>query len=64
MKARHERIGEARSTRFNIPVQNGSRLRRMLRSFIAPPTRIHRYRNLSAGMLEHMLGKLESERCK
>ena len=64
MKTRHERIGEARTARFNIPVQNGSKLRRMLRSLIAPPTRIHRYRVLSAGMLEDTLDRLDSERCK
>ena len=64
MKARHERIGEARTARFNIPVQNGSKLRRMLSSLIAPPTRIHRYRNLSAEILEDTLEKLDAKPCR
>ena len=64
MKARHEHIGEARTARFNIPVHGGSKLRRMLASLIAPPTRIHRYRNLSAGMLENTLEKLDGKPCR
>ena len=64
MKARHEHIDEARTARFNIPVQGGSKLRRMLASIIAPPTRIHRYRNLSAGMLEDTLEKLDGKPCR
>jgi hypothetical protein len=64
MKARHERIGEARTARFNIPVQNGSKLRRMLSSLLAPPTRIHRYRNLSAVILEDTLEKLDARPCR
>jgi CubicO group peptidase (beta-lactamase class C family) len=64
MKARHEHLGEARTARFNIPVQNGSKLRRMLSSLIAPPTRIHRYRNLSAEILEDALEKLDGKPCR
>ena len=64
MKARHERIGEARTARFNIPVYSGSKFRRMLSSLIASPTRIHRYRNLSAEMLEDTLEKLDAKPCR
>ena len=64
MKARHDGIGEARTARFNIPVKNGSKLLRMLSSLIAPPARIHRYRNLSAEILEDTLEKLDGKPCR
>ena len=63
MKARHQCRGEARTARFNLPVRRSSKFRRLLASLVAPPTRVHRYRNLSAGMLEDTLEKLDGKRC-
>lgn len=63
MKACHQCAREARTARFNLPVCRRSLFRRLFDSLIAPPTRLHRYRSLSVGMLEETLEKLEGKRC-
>ncbi len=63
MKARQKCTSEGRTGRFNLPVSRDSNLRRLFASLIAPPTRVHRYRNLSAELLEDTLEKLDGKRC-
>ena len=63
MKARHQCTREGRTARFNLPVCHHSRFRRLLEPFIAPPTRLHRYRTMSVRMLENMLERMDDGRC-
>ena len=63
MKARQKCTSEGRTERFNLPVCRDSKLRRLFASLIAPPIRVHRYRNLSAEILEDTLKKLDGKRC-
>ena len=63
MKARHEFTSEGRTERFNLPVSRDSKLLRLFGSLIAPPTRVHRYRNLSAEILEDTLENLDGKPC-
>ena len=63
MKARHEFTSEGRTERFNLPVSRDSKLWRLFGSLIAPPTRVHRYRNLSAEILEDALENLDGKPC-
>ena len=63
MKARHQCSREGRTPRFNLPVCRHSPFRRLLNSFMAPPTRLHRYRDMTRKILEHELDKLDGGRC-
>lgn len=63
MKARHQCI-EGRTARFNLPVCRRSKLRRLLDLLLAPPVRLHRYRNLTTRMLEDTLDKMDRGQCK
>ena len=54
---------EGRTERFNLPLCRHSTFRRLLASFLAPPTRLHRYRNLSTRMLESTLDEKDCGRC-
>lgn len=62
MKARHQCI-EGRTARFNLPVCRRPRLRRLLDLLLAPPMRVHRYRNLTTKMVETTLDDLDRGRC-
>lgn len=55
---------EVRTARFNFPVSYRSLPRRLLDRLVAPSLRLHRYRNLSARVLEDSLYNLDSRRCK
>jgi hypothetical protein len=63
MKTRYQCTQEDRTARFNLPVRRCSKLRPLLELFLAPPTRLHRYRNLSKRMLEHTLEQTGRGRC-
>jgi hypothetical protein len=63
MKANHHCTHEARTARFNLPVCRRSAFRRLLKPLLAPPTRLHRYRNLSTKMLENALDELDHKPC-
>jgi len=63
MKAHHQCTREGRTPRFNLPVCRHSAFRRLLEPFIAPPTRLHRYRTMSVRMLENTLDKIDDGRC-
>jgi len=64
MRARHQYEKEIRTARFNLPVCRRSTFRRLLDTFLAPPTHLHRYRNLSTRMLENTLDEVDCGRCK
>ncbi|MDJ0751446.1 MAG: hypothetical protein QNJ11_18320 [Woeseiaceae bacterium] len=55
---------EVRTARFNFPVSYRSLPRRLLDRLVAPSLRLHRYRNLSARMLQDSLDKMDSRQCK
>ncbi len=63
MKAPHQCTREGRTERFNLPVCRHSTFRRLLDSLLAPPTRLHRYRNLSTRMLESTLDEKDCGPC-
>lgn len=63
MKAQHQCAQEGRTARYNLPVCHHSTFRRLLEPFIAPPTRLHRYRTTSVRMLESSLDKMDNGRC-
>jgi hypothetical protein len=63
MKARHQCI-EGRTARFNLPVCRRSRLRLLTDLLLAPPLRLHRYRNLTTKMVENTLDNADRGRCK
>ena len=60
MKTRHQCT---REDRFNLPVRRCSKLRPLLDLLLAPPARLHRYRNLSTRMLENTLEQTDRGRC-
>ncbi len=64
MKTRHQCPREVRTSRFNVPVCHRSGVRRLLGQLIAPAMRLHRYRNLSTGILEDTFDRMETRRCK
>ncbi|MDJ0699208.1 MAG: hypothetical protein QNJ07_05080 [Woeseiaceae bacterium] len=64
MRTRHQCPREIRTARFNVPVRHRSTVRRLLDQLIAPAMRLHQYRNLSTGILENALDKMESRRCE
>ncbi len=64
MNTRHQCPGEIRTARFNMPVRHRSTLRRLLDRLIAPAMRLHRYRNLSVGIVEHTLDRMDRRRCE
>ncbi|MCH9695249.1 MAG: hypothetical protein K0U72_12135 [Gammaproteobacteria bacterium] len=53
-----------RTARFNVPVSHRSMVRRLLDQIAAPSMRLHRYRNLSAEMLEDSLDAVDRRRCE
>ncbi len=63
MKAQHQCTREGRTARYNLPVCHHSKFRRLLEPFIAPATRLHRYRMTSVRMLERSLDKMDNGRC-
>ena len=63
MKAHHHCTREGRTERFNLPVCRYSTFRCLMETLIAPPTRLHRYRNLSTKMLENALDDLDCGKC-
>ena len=63
MRTRHPRTREARTERFNLPVSRYSAVRYLLETLVAPPTRLHRYRNMSAKLLENALDDLDCGKC-
>ena len=63
MKAQPKCTREGRTPRFNLSVCHRSKLRRLLEPFIAPPTRLHRYRTMSVRMIEDTLDKIDKGRC-
>ena len=64
MTARQQCPREARTARFNVPVSYRSLPRRLLDRLVAPSLRLHRYRNLSARMLEDSLDRMDSRQCR
>lgn len=63
MKNADQCTHEGRTPRLNMPVCHHSKWRRLLEPFIAPPTRLHRYRNLSVRALENTLDDLDCKKC-
>lgn len=64
MRAHDNCQHEGRTARFNLPVCRRSRFRVLLDSILEPPTRLHRYRNLSTRMLESALDELDGGLCR
>ena len=64
MNVCHQCPQEVRTARFNIPVSFRSLPRRMLDRLVAPSLRLHRYRNLSARILQDSLDTLDGRRCQ
>ena len=64
MTACHQCPQEVRTARFNIPVCHRSLPRRLFDRLVAPSLRLHRYRNLSARILEDSLDRMDGRRCK
>jgi len=56
-------IQESRCAHTNRPVQHPSRWRLLAELVLSPPTRLHRYRNLSVRMLEDTINKIDREKC-
>ena len=54
---------EGRTERFNLPLCRHSTFRRLLGSLLAPPMRLHRYRNLRPRLLERPLADPDCGRC-
>lgn len=64
MNTRHQCKYEGRTARFNLPVcRRRSKLRLLLDALLEPPTRLHRYRNLSTRVLEDAFDKMDCGRC-
>jgi len=62
--ARHVEMREGRTARFNLPVRHPALWRFLLDQLLSPATRIHRYRNLSARMLEDTMREMGDGRCR
>lgn len=52
------------SPRLETPISLRTRLRRLADELIAPPIRLHQYRNLATGMLEDAMDKMDGSQCK
>lgn len=63
MNTRQPCAKEGRTARFNLPVCHRSKFRRLLDPFLAPPVRLHRYRTMSAKMLEKTLDDIDNRHC-
>ena len=64
MDTRQQCPREFRTARFNMPVAHRSRVRRVLDRLVAPAMRLHRYREVSVGILENTLDKMDRGRCE
>lgn len=62
--ARHAELREGRTARFNLPVRQPALWRFLLDQILSPAIRIHRYRNLSARMLEDTMREMDGGRCR
>ncbi len=55
---------ESRTQRFNLPVRHPSRWQLIAEALLASPMRLHRYRHLSARMLEDTIDRHDRRSCQ
>ena len=57
-------LKESRSSRFNLPVIHPPKWQLLFERLLASPLRLHRYRVMSARMLEETIEQMDERHCR
>ena len=60
----HDHWQESRTARFDLPVRHPAKWRFLLDQLTSSSIRLHRYRNLSARILEDTIEDMDCRRCE